>query len=78
MARRGAPSEALAHMPPLLAMWLGSWAKLLLPTLLVSYLLSVPLSPKISDIVGLSAAGAEAGRATAKDTSVQAKRKPET
>lgn len=75
MARRGAPAEALAHMPPLLAMWLGSWAKLLLPTLLVSYALSVPLSPAVSDIAGLSAAGAEVGRASAKDTSVQAKRK---
>ena len=48
MARRGAPAE----MPPLLMMWLGSWAKLLAPTLCVSYLLSVLLSPVVAKIVG--------------------------
>lgn len=70
MARRGVPAEVVAHMPPLLAMWLGSWAKLLAPTLAVSYLLSVLLSPIVSQIIGLSGAGAEVGR----DASIQAKR----
>ncbi len=52
MARRGAPAEAVAHMPPLLSMWLGSWAKLLAPTLCVSYLLSVLLSPVVAKLLG--------------------------
>lgn len=73
MARRGVPAEALAHMPPLLTMWLGSWAQLFVPTLAVSYLLSVLLSPVVAQIVGLSTAGAEVGSAAARDTSVQAK-----
>ena len=53
MGRRGAPAEAVAHMPPLPVMWLGSWAKLLLPTLCVSYLLSVLLSPVVAKLLGL-------------------------
>ena len=69
MARRGIPAEVVAHMPPLLTMWLGSWVTLLTPTLAVSYLLSVLLSPIVSQIVGLSNAGAEVGRAAAMDAS---------
>ena len=53
MARRGVPAEAIANMPPLLVMWLSSWAKLLAPTLCVSYLLSVLLSPVVAKMVGL-------------------------
>lgn len=75
MARRGAPAQAVAQMPPLPVMWLGSWAKLLLPTLLASYVLSVILSPAVSDMIGLSAAGAEVGRASAKDVSIEAKKR---
>ena len=63
MARRGVPAEALAHMPPLLVMWLGSWANLLLPTLLVSYLLAVLLSPVLARLMGLSGPAGGAGGA---------------
>ena len=40
------------------------YAKLLLPTLIVSYVLSVILSPVVSQAIGLSDAGAEVGRAS--------------
>ena len=62
-ARSHAPAEALAHMPPFPVMWLGSWAKLLLPTLIVSYILAVVLSPIVSQAIGMADAGAEVGRA---------------
>ncbi|MBQ6206856.1 MAG: hypothetical protein IJK52_07215 [Oscillospiraceae bacterium] len=75
MARRGVPAEVVAHMPPLLVMWLSSWAQLLAPTLAVSYLLSVFLSPIVSQIIGLSNAGAEVGKAAATDASVEAERR---
>ena len=52
-ARSHAPAEAVAQMPPLPVMWLGSWGKLLLPTLLASYVISVVLSP-IAAAVGLN------------------------
>lgn len=63
MGRSHAPAEALAHMPPFPIMWLGSWAKLLLPTLIVSYILAVVLSPIVSQAIGMADAGAEVGRA---------------
>ena len=63
-SRLRAPAEALQSMPPFAVMWLGTWAKLLLPTLLASYLLAVLLSPTVSSIVGLTDAGAEVGRAS--------------
>ena len=63
MARSHAPAEALAHMPPFPVMWLGSWGKLLLPTLIVSYILAVVLSPIVSQAIGMADAGAEVGRA---------------
>ncbi len=63
MGRSHAPAEALAHMPPFPVMWLGSWAKLLLPTLIVSYILAVVLSPIVSQAIGMADAGAEVGRA---------------
>lgn len=64
MGRSHAPAEALANMPPFPVMWLGSWAKLLLPTLIASYVLAVVLSPIISQAVGMADAGAEVGRAS--------------
>ena len=64
MGRSHAPAEALANMPPFPVMWLGSWAKLLLPTLIASYLLAVILSPIVSQAVGMADAGAEVGRAS--------------
>ena len=64
MGRRGAPAEALAHMPPFFVMWFGSWLRLLLPTLILSYVLAVVLSPIVSQAVGIADAGAEVGRAS--------------
>ena len=64
MGRHSAPPEALANMPPFPVMWLSGYAKLLLPTLIVSYVLSVILSPVVSQAIGLSDAGAEVGRAS--------------
>ncbi len=63
MGRSHAAAEALAHMPPFPVMWLGNWVKLLLPTLIVSYLLAVILSPVVSQAIGIADAGAEVGRA---------------
>ena len=63
MGRSHAAAEALAHMPPFPVMWLGNWVKLLLPTLIVSYLLAVILSPVVSQAIGMADAGAEVGRA---------------
>ncbi len=53
MARSHMPPEALANVPPFLPMWLVSWAQLLGPTLVVSYILAVLLSPFVSQAVGL-------------------------
>ena len=64
MGRSKAPASAVADMPPLPIMWLGSWGKLLIPTLILSYVLSVLLSPFVSQLVGLTDAGAEVGRAS--------------
>ena len=64
MARMKMPADVLQTVPPFAVMWLGTWVKLLLPTLLASYLLSVLLSPTVSSIVGLTDAGAEVGRAS--------------
>ena len=64
MSRLRAPAEALANMPPFFIMWLGNWARLLLPTLILSYLLAVILSPLVSQMVGVADAGAEVGRAS--------------
>ena len=47
------PPEALANVPPFVPMWLVSWAQLLGPTLIVSYILAVLLSPFVSQAVGL-------------------------
>ena len=52
-ARMKLPAEALSQLPPFPVMWLGNWVKLLLPTLLISYVLSVLLSPLISRLVGV-------------------------
>lgn len=53
MARSHMPPEALANVPPFVPMWLVSWAQLLGPTLIVSYILAVLLSPFVSQAVGL-------------------------
>lgn len=39
--------------PPLMAMWLSSWGKLLIPSILVSYVLAVLISPFVVQAVGL-------------------------
>ncbi len=56
-ARMKLPAEALAHLPPFAVMWLGNWFKLLLPTLLISYVLSVLLSPLITKLLGVKGPG---------------------
>jgi hypothetical protein len=56
-ARMKLPAEALSHLPPFAVMWLGNWFKLLLPTLLISYVLSVLLSPLISRLLGVGGPG---------------------
>ena len=55
MARSHMPPEALASVPPFVPMWLVSWAQLLGPTLIVSYILAVLLSPFVSQAIGLGA-----------------------
>lgn len=58
-ARMRLPAEALSQLPPFAVMWLGNWFKLLLPTLLISYVLSVLLSPLISRLAGVRGPGPE-------------------
>lgn len=58
-ARMKLPAEALSQLPPFAVMWMGNWVKLLLPTLLISYVLSVLLSPLISRLVGVKGSGPE-------------------
>jgi hypothetical protein len=52
-ARMKLPAETLSHLPPFPIMWLGNWGKLLIPTLLISYTLSVLLAPIVARIVGV-------------------------
>lgn len=52
-ARMKLPAEALSHLPPFPIMWLGNWGKLLIPTLITSYLLSILLAPIVARIVGV-------------------------
>lgn len=56
-ARMKLPAEALAHLPPFAVMWLGNWFKLLLPTLVISYVLSVLLSPLVTRLLGVKGPG---------------------
>ena len=65
MGRHNAPAEVVAQMPPFIIMWLMNYAKLLLPTFLISYFLSVILSPVVSKALGLLGAAAEVGRSSA-------------
>ena len=62
-ARSKIPADALANMPPFAVMWLSGWLRLLIPTLIISYILAIVLSPMVSQMVGLTGAGAEVGRA---------------
>ena len=49
-------------------MWIISFLQILGPTLVISYLLAVILSPIVSQAVGLADAGAEVGKsASGKD-----------
>ena len=54
MARSKAPENIVKDMPPLPVMWLANWGKLLIPTLVVSYLLSVLLTPIVAKAIGLT------------------------
>lgn len=56
-ARMKLPVEALSHLPPFAVMWLGNWMRLLLPTLLISYVLSVLLSPLVTRLLGVKGPG---------------------
>ena len=58
-ARMRLPAEALSQLPPFAIMWLGNWVKLVIPTLLISYVLSVLLSPLVSRTVGVKGPGPE-------------------
>ena len=58
-ARMRLPVEALSQLPPFAIMWLGNWVKLVIPTLLISYVLSVLLSPMVSRLVGVKGPGPE-------------------
>ena len=62
-ARSKIPAEAMANVPPFAIMWLGGWAKLLLPTLVISYILSLVLAPLITRMVGLGGPRPGAGPA---------------
>ena len=53
MARKNMPPEALSQVPPFAVMWFGGWVKLLLPTLIVSYIIAVVLAPIVGRAVGL-------------------------
>ena len=55
-ARSKIPPEALSQLPPFPVMWLGSWIRLLLPTLILSYVLSIILSPVLTKAFGLAKA----------------------
>ena len=37
--------------PPLFAMWIGSWARLLVPSILISYVLAIFISPLVAKAV---------------------------
>lgn len=52
-ARLKLPEEALSKLPPFAIMWLGNWLKLIIPTLIISYVLSIILAPVISRLVGV-------------------------
>lgn len=56
-ARMKLPAEALSHLPPFAVMWLGNWMRLLLPTLVISYVLSVLLSPLVTRLLGVKGPG---------------------
>lgn len=69
--RRSAPPEVAAQilgsMPPFPIMWAISFFEILIPTMIISYLLAVILSPVISQAIGLADAGAEIGQAASDD-----------
>lgn len=44
---------AVQAATPFIPMWLGNWIRLLIPTLIISYILSVLLTPVISRALGL-------------------------
>lgn len=56
-ARTRIPPEALANVPPFFVMWLGNWGRLVLPTLVISYVIAVVLSPVVARIVGMPGKG---------------------
>ena len=53
MARSNAPDDVVEKLPPFFVMWISNWAKLLPPTLIVSYVLAVALAPIVVLAVGI-------------------------
>lgn len=53
-ARLKLPEETLNQLPPFVIMWLGNWGKLVLPTLAISYILSIILAPIVARLVGFN------------------------
>ncbi|MCR5803025.1 MAG: hypothetical protein K6G47_02070 [Clostridia bacterium] len=53
-ARLKLPEDVLSTLPPFVIMWLGNWTKLILPTLIISYVLSILLAPIVARIVGFN------------------------
>ncbi|MBQ1492350.1 MAG: hypothetical protein IIZ39_10360, partial [Blautia sp.] len=62
--------DATTQMPSFLIVWLESFGKLFILGSIASYLVIVLFSPVVSDMIGFSTAGAELGRAMARDTSI--------
>lgn len=52
MARKNMPPEVLANVT-FGQMWFGGWVKLLLPTLIVSYIIAVVIAPIVGRAIGL-------------------------
>ena len=61
-ARMKLPDNILNTLPPFPVMWLGNWIRLLLPTLIISYILSVLLAPLITRLVGFNKPGSPQNR----------------
>ena len=54
VGRSHASPEALAQMPPFVIMWIRSFAQLLLPTLIISYVLSIIIAPLLIKALGMA------------------------
>ncbi|MBO4636661.1 MAG: hypothetical protein J5685_05890 [Clostridiales bacterium] len=55
-ARSKMSPEVLSSVPPFPVMWIGSWLRLFIPTLIVSYILAIVLSPVLARAFGINGA----------------------